>query len=172
MAANREWILSHEGPGTRVTVWAHNGHVTRSSDGWFESMGSDLAKALGSRYAAIGQFFHRGELRAWDIREKDREKLSVLPIDVGPAPKGSVGDALNRIGLEHPFLSLSARSGRLAKRWIETPHLVREVSALYSGEEEQGNLTSLPSNFDAIVFLRTVTATEAKPTGLRGPNSR
>src|SRR5207244_6422170 len=56
MAENIGWLLDHEPPGTRMVVWAHNGHVAR--DASFDSMGSYLAKKLDKAVVTFGFAFH------------------------------------------------------------------------------------------------------------------
>jgi erythromycin esterase-like protein len=49
MAENVRWILDQD-PNSKVVVWAHNMHVSRTT-GW---MGSHLGKALGAKYVNVG----------------------------------------------------------------------------------------------------------------------
>ncbi len=171
MAANARWIQTQEGPSAKIVLWAHNNHILRTSDGWSRPMGSFLSKALGKKYFAIGQFFQDGEVRAWDMREKDRKKRSVLPIKIEPSRFG-LSRSLALVGPSQFFLSLRAAQAKGDQGWLSTPSLERSFSAQYSEKSEEPRLYAPSTQFDGLVFIRTVTPTRPKESGLRGPNSR
>src|SRR5262249_44931914 len=59
MADNVDWILSQAPAGTKIVLWAHNGHVSRMGMGG-TSMGSHLARRHGRDYLVLGFAAHQG----------------------------------------------------------------------------------------------------------------
>jgi hypothetical protein len=53
------------------------------------------------------------------------------------------------------------------RTWLETPRFVRELGAVYNGEERALILLNLRSAFDALVVIRTVHDSSPTPTGIR-----
>jgi erythromycin esterase len=54
MAENVDWILAHRPAGTRIVLWAHNGHVARRPG----AMGGFLAERHGKDMVVCGFAFH------------------------------------------------------------------------------------------------------------------
>src|SRR6202023_1468651 len=54
MADNIGWILSREPAGTRMVVWAHNGHINYTSPAAYSAMGDWLRQKFGADYLSIG----------------------------------------------------------------------------------------------------------------------
>ena len=69
MADNVRWILSQQPPGTRMVLWAHNGHIAVAGRGEeMRPMGFHLDKALGPDYLNFGFGFARGSFQAMRMR--------------------------------------------------------------------------------------------------------
>ncbi|HEY6321235.1 MAG TPA: erythromycin esterase family protein [Thermoanaerobaculia bacterium] len=64
MAENVGWILAHEPAGTRMVVWAHNGHINYSAGAGYTSMGECLRRSFGADYLNIGFVFNQGAFQA------------------------------------------------------------------------------------------------------------
>ena len=65
MADNARWVLEQEPAGTRMLLWAHNGHVKKDGPPYgLAMMGNFLAQALGGEHVAIGLGFHHGGFQA------------------------------------------------------------------------------------------------------------
>ena len=62
MADNVDWILEHTPPGTKIVLWAHNGHVSRKST--YEPMGLVLSDRHSDDQRIFGFAFHEGEYTA------------------------------------------------------------------------------------------------------------
>ena len=63
MADNVDWILAQAPPGSKIVLWAHNGHVSKAAMG-STSMGSHLAKRHGKDYVVLGFAAHKGRYTA------------------------------------------------------------------------------------------------------------
>ncbi|MEL6924663.1 MAG: erythromycin esterase family protein [Bacteroidota bacterium] len=61
MARNSEWIRDYVGPGTKVALWAHNGHISK---GQLLLQGGQLDFAHGDNYKAVGFSFAKGSFQA------------------------------------------------------------------------------------------------------------
>jgi erythromycin esterase len=67
MAENARWIADFFGQDTKITLWAHNGHVARDSDYIADgSMGYHLYETFDNLYQAVGFAFSQGSFTAWD----------------------------------------------------------------------------------------------------------
>ena len=82
MADNIRWILEHEGPGTKMVVWAHNGHVATSAAYGMEWMGYHLRKQYGSDMVVFGFAFNQGSFQAIESPGGSRS-IASLPGQAG-----------------------------------------------------------------------------------------
>ena len=124
MARNVEWILKNEGPGTRVAIWAHNGHVASRP----EALGDALRKALGRDLVVFGLEMNQGGFQALGhvanggVLEPEQPMIR-RSFAVGPAPEGSLASAFVAAGL--PLAAIDLRrapaKGPVAD-WLDAPH--------------------------------------------------
>jgi erythromycin esterase len=61
MAENSLWTVRLFGPEAKITLWAHNSHITK---GWTAAMGEFLNEEIGGLYQPIGFSFSRGSFTA------------------------------------------------------------------------------------------------------------
>jgi erythromycin esterase len=160
MAENVEWILEHEGPESKIVLWAHNGHVA-DDPRW---MGSHLRRRFGAEMAIFGFSFNRGEFQAVEWGK------GLRVFEVGAAPEGSLDAQLAAAGLQIAAVDLRALpdSGRVA-RWFAEPRLTRSIGAGFSEEMASAFLTpaAAPQLYDALLFVEQTTA--ARPVRPREP---
>jgi erythromycin esterase len=100
MAENIEWILEREGAGSRIAVWAHNGHVATSSGNYMEWMGSHLRRMYGPQLVVFGFAFNQGEFQAIELEK------GLRVFHVAPAPEGSLDAVLAASGLKVAAIDL------------------------------------------------------------------
>lgn len=154
MAENIKWITDHN-PGAKLVLWAHNGHVTRSTNSGYQPMGSYLSKWFGKAYVNFGFAFGEGSFRAVE-RGKGLHEFTVEP-----APEGSLDRALADTGI--PILALDLRQlprrGAVAD-WMDEPHLTRSIGAVYSAESDNSYLvnTMVQDSYDVLLFVNKTTA--------------
>jgi erythromycin esterase len=160
MAANVKWILDHEPAGTRMVVWAHNGHVAaeapRFSPGG--SMGEHLRRTYGDAIRTIGLAFDRGSFRAEDARGRLRA------YDALAAKPASLDGALAAAG--PPLFALDLRTATgIARRWIESPLEHRSIGLAYDPETPGNDWVTIHPirSYDAVIFVAQTT-----PTGSEG----
>jgi erythromycin esterase len=128
MAENVNWILDQEPAGTKMMLWAHNGHVAAEDENHLP-MGAHLRRIFGEQVVLGGFVFHEGAFRAVDMATN-----ATTSFTVGPAPTGSLDATLASIGL--PFFAVDLQhlpEGKVAG-WFEAPHRSRQIGGGYSAE--------------------------------------
>jgi erythromycin esterase len=140
MAANVEWILSHQPPGTKVVLWAHNGHVSRAT-GW---MGSHLAGRFGDVYRPVGFAFGEGEYTAVGPR-------GLASYAAAPPPPGSVEAALRATGLPRLALDLRDAGREQASAWLRQPHDFRSIGAV--AVDSGFSPTAVAKDYDLLIYF-------------------
>ena len=157
MAENIGWLLDREPPGTRMVVWAHNGHVARDPMAQ-TSMGSQLAKKFGTSIVTFGFAFNEGSFQAMQMAT-GKKGGGLREFTAAPAREGSFDATLAATGL--PLFAIDLRrvpSGPVGD-WISAPHMTRSIGAVYS--EAAADQFFVPmevrKTFDAILFVAKTT---------------
>lgn len=168
MAQNIEWILDHEGPGTRVVAWAHNGHVSFDGSSLSDQpMGSFLKKDLGKDVLVVGFAFDQGSFQAIDIGSGK----GLRDFTVGPSLEGSLNAVLAKTSIPLFVLDLrQALASGTAGRWWQTKHRERGIGAVYneSSADSFWPRANLLKEYDALFFVEKTTAARANPSVARG----
>lgn len=159
MAENIRWILDHEGPGTKMVAWAHNGHVGTQSEQGIESMGVHLRRMFGAEMVIFGFAFNQGGFQAMEMPFATGKGLR--PFNVGSAPTGSLDATLAAAGLQLAAIDLHAlpKEGAVAK-WFAEPQQTRSIGASY-GEQMAANFLDdqvTPQLYDALLFVEKTSA--------------
>jgi erythromycin esterase len=128
-------------------------------------MGSHLAEALGDRYVVFGFAFNQGSFEAIDWTQGPGQPGGLSEHTVGPAPEVNVGGAFARAGMAVFALDLRPRPGGSPPAWFSTPHPMRQIGAVFSGEESMSSPIVLTDHFDGILFVEETTrAVPVKPS--------
>jgi erythromycin esterase len=164
MAANVRSLLDAEGPGAKAVLWAHNGHVQRSSPVIFKiieltNMGSHLHTMFGNEMVVFGFAFNQGSFQALDETDKRRDHT------VPPAPEGYIDAALAATGL--PLLALDLANippdGALAK-WLAAKPSQRSIGAVFYGDHTNYSEVANPRDkYDILLFVERTTASRSNP---------
>jgi erythromycin esterase len=151
MAANVGWILDHSPKGSKVVLWAHNGHVGRTEG----SMGEHLAKKYGKEMVIVG--FGCGEGTYTAIRPG---KGLTGENELRAPPDGSLEKVLRDAELGDVALDLrpSASASELGAKWLARPHWLRSIGALAMDAQFQPR--DVPAEFDIFVYVNRTTATK------------
>lgn len=99
MADNVDWILEHSQPGTKIVLWAHNGHVGKKQ-GW---MGHYLEERHGTDMIVFGFCFHEGTYTAVG-------DIGLATYGTSPSDVGSVEWAFHKTGFPRFMLDLRLAS--------------------------------------------------------------
>jgi erythromycin esterase len=165
MAENVRWVLDHEGPASKMVLWAHNAHIGKIPYvGGIQSMGSVLKKALKDQLFTIGFAFDRGGFQAVEMATG----AGVRDFNVPSLAMGDVGSALSLAGAPlaaFDFRSLPADGP--VHDWWTARHPMREMGAAYNEQAPMSFVDAvvLPERFDALLFVQQTTP--ARPNGGR-----
>ncbi|WP_316413639.1 erythromycin esterase family protein [Mesoterricola silvestris] len=161
MAENVRWVLGEDGPGGRVLLFAHGGHVARTLRdpmGW-PTLGWHLGKELGEAYIPVGLTFHRGGFLAL---ESSRAHPAWLPFEVGPEARATLNEAL--ASLHRPCLLLDLRTAP-ADPWLRSPQGLRSIPLDFDPAAPE--LYLLPAfakeEWDALLQLERITPSTPWP---------
>ncbi|MDR3682206.1 MAG: erythromycin esterase family protein [Geothrix sp.] len=165
MAGNVDWYLEEMGPGAKVVLSAHNGHVNKKGPtSQWTAMGDWLSQNHGAAYFSLGFAFDSGSFNAvWENADGTYGQLQSNTAT--PAGSGSYEDTIAQTGLNLAVLDLRHLDlTQLGPAWFNQPHDLREIGAVWNATPGYCvNNSSLPSRFDALVFLNKVTATTFLP---------
>lgn len=158
MAQNIQWILDNEPPGTKIMIWAHNGHVSTEGFPGAGSMGMYLRRIYGTRMVACGLAFNQGSFQAVG-------RGGLREFTVGPALPDSLDSALAATGL--PLFAVDLRdapSTGVIAEWLDSPHRMRAIGTAYNDAfPELFYVDFLPRSFDVIFFVNQTTAPRTSP---------
>jgi erythromycin esterase len=120
MAENVGWILDHAPAGSKIVLWAHNRHVSRSP-GW---MGRYLTERYGKEMVVLGFAFNSGRYNA--VGPEGLRDYEALP----PIP-GSVESYFAAAGKPRFVLDLrKVPQAGAAATWLRKPQSFRSLGAV------------------------------------------
>jgi erythromycin esterase len=170
MAENIRWILNVENPGSKMVVWAHNGHVATWAPEHTPSMGSCLRSMFGSKMVVVGFAFNQGSFRAIELPLPSQQGLHEFTL--GPAPSGSLDSALASTGLSIAAIDLRTipKAGPVADFFAQ-PRATRSIGGGFAYPLERSAIVSqeVPRLYDALIFVDSTTSTHLLKGGQRPP---
>lgn len=141
MADNVNWISEHSGPGTKIVLWAHNGHVNKRVG----AMGHYLAERHGTDMIVFGFCFHEGTYTA--VGNSGLSTYGTSPSDVG-----SVEWAFHRTGFPRFMLDLRlATPDDTNSAWLTEPIDFRSIGALAMSDAFYQ--TNVVDDYDVLIFF-------------------
>jgi erythromycin esterase-like protein len=157
MARNVQWILDRQPKGTRMVLWAHNGHVCRLKAFWSKTMGACLHDVYGKDHVVIGFAAGEGHYTALQPGKGLRSDNALQP------PADASYEAFFRAtGVPRFLLDLrQASKDDPASAWLKRSHPFRSIGAL--AMDEQFALANLCSLYDAIIYLDQTSASRLLP---------
>jgi erythromycin esterase len=174
MAANAMALLEAEGPEAKVLLWAHNGHVRRTSltglAGFIEipKMGSILHAAFGADMVVLGFAFNQGSFR---IKTQTNGVYKWDTPTLGPAPQGFLDAGLAATGIPIFAIDLRRASGPVA-RWLAKNPPQRSFGHSLVGDPQSHIEGGNPGrNFDVLLFVERTTAARSNPERFPGGSS-
>jgi erythromycin esterase len=143
MAENVAWILDHAPKGSRIVLWAHNGHIARQPG----CMGSHLAKRYGKEMVVLGFACHEGRYTAVNPR-----RGLVDDNELTPSAPGSLEWLLHETGQPRLALDLRHASDDAPESsWLRRPHNFRSIGAL--AMDRQFFPTVVPDLYDVLLYF-------------------
>ncbi|NML66921.1 erythromycin esterase family protein [Hymenobacter sp. RP-2-7] len=144
---------SADGGPARVLVWASNGAVAKVLSQEERPMGQWLAATLGAGYVALGTALGQGRFLAGGAGPP-------TPAPLETAPPGAY-EAWLRTGPAAYWLPLGHLALTEASAWLTQAQLLRDIG--YAATRNQFMLHSLHREFDAVLFLKDSSPTQALP---------
>ncbi|MGA3097135.1 MAG: erythromycin esterase family protein [Bryobacteraceae bacterium] len=153
MAENVKWILDQEEPGTKIMLWAHNGHIAGDAQG-YGPMGEHLREIFGGQAVLCGFVFQQGGFRAGDI---DGDALR--DFTVGPPPQGSLGATFAAIGAPLFAIDLRHLPGGKVADWFDAPHITWHIGGGYTATTPGAWFLPIRAAraFDMLIFVAKTT---------------
>ena len=127
MADNFRRLVESEPAGTRIVVWAHNGHIaTNGFNG--QSLGANLRRFYGKDYYALGFSFNQGSFQAMGPKENAPSQFTLTQFTVGTAPADSVDWYLAQVGMKGLVVDFrQAGKNTDAGEWLDSSHPMRSI---------------------------------------------
>lgn len=160
MAQNVLSWLAHFPKGTKMLIYAHNGHIGNGN--WYRyqrSMGSYLKQQLKDDYYAIGVDFFSGQFQANDADVKGSREL--VAFEVGEPMPGSLGQFFVKAGLENAFVDFrSSTKSEIINTWLYDRGVYMH---LLEGTVSRKNVDTYFTNsklgklYDGVLFIKSST---------------
>lgn len=171
MAENIRWILNHEGPGTKMVIWAHNGHVATNT-----AMGMNLHRMFGNDMIVFGFAFNQGSFQATEAPFSYNQfflfpsEKGVHPFTILPFPDVTLDAMLAKAGLKVAAVDLHAlpKDGPVA-RWFLEGQLTHNIGSIFLSEIYSYGIAErvVPKIYDALLFVEKTTAARLNEGGQR-----
>ena len=153
MALNVDWILAHEKPGTKIVLWAHNGHVSKR-EGW---MGSHLARRHGKDMVVLGFAAYAGRYTAVPSMGGRLASDNVLAVPDSHA----IERKAHASGLPRFVLDLRrAAADPAARGYFSAPRPMRSIGAVATAQQFYPE--DIARLYDAIVYVDSTSATRLR----------
>jgi len=175
MAENIRWIFDHEGPETKMVIWAHNLHIATHTP-----MGKNLRKMFGNDMFVFGFVFNHGSFQASGYPMSYNQfflfpsEKGVHPFTVSPFQSAlyvSLDAVLAEAGLKVAAIDLHnlPEDGPVVK-WFEEGQLTRNIGSFHR-DLYGGGISKLvaPQIYDALFFVEKTTASRLNIGGQRPP---
>jgi erythromycin esterase len=171
MAENIEYVMNAQPAGTRMVVWAHNGHIGFDNyGGGTHSMGSYLKKMYGDAYYALGFTMFEGGFQSRDMGSGGGAG-SLKEFSIPASPEGSVGWYFNLPGIEEFVVDFrSAPKDGVVADWLKSPHPMTSIGSGFGTQwttKQYMAPTKLRDDYDGLFFIRKTTRARPNPTGVR-----
>lgn len=164
VAAHTMYLADRLGANAKLLVWGGDVEIGRINlQGKVPQMGLALGQQLGERYRPIGFAIGNGRIRArqpsFNRQTGATEEGKYSDVDVLPPRPGSYEDVLARADVGAYWLDARALPSDSAGAWLRGPHAIRLISDVYVPQLAESFETpiELPKDYDAILFVRTVT---------------
>ncbi len=159
MAENIEWILEHEGPESKIMLWAHNYHVSKNEGiNTNKTMGSYLKKLYKDQYYVIGFDFNKGSFRAVDTKSY---KLKIFTVP--EAKDGFSSYFFSKLNIPEFFIDIekTVRTNSPAKIFFTKSITQRLIGATFNMDREKETYIKDPlyDYYDGLIFVNETTAT-------------
>ncbi len=161
--ANAEHVLflaNALGADAKLMLWGGDVEMGRLTlDRTVPQTGLSLGQRLGTRYRAIAFAFGNGSIRARRVSTgRGGQPGGLSDIAVRPPLPNTYEDVLGRVAQAGYWLDARTLPADAAGAWLKGSRPIRLITEIYTPEAPELVQTpiELPANYDAIVFVRTV----------------
>lgn len=147
MVNNVNWILSQYSNNTKMIIWSHNGHISKSGGYFGDSLGKILADQYGEDFISIGFAFYEGQYTA---RGGEGFKLGVFDARL-PKP-GSLEWIIHQTGIEMLIIDLRSGTGQISPYWLNKKFDFRAIGSVVQYPTEFFPVI-ITEEFDALIYF-------------------
>ncbi|HEY0068922.1 MAG TPA: erythromycin esterase family protein [Chloroflexia bacterium] len=162
MAENAGSLLEQGGPGARMMVWAHNGHVGMVAGGDYHSMGAVLKERYKDAARIIGFDFYKG---SFNSRPPTPPRfMQVFTIEA--SGEGSYANYFHSASIPLFILDLrDVRPGSITTDWLFAHRKVWWIGSIFNAADPATGAREviITDTFDAVIFIDTITPTNLLP---------
>jgi len=161
MAENSAWLHEQADGGSKLVLWAHDGHIQTVAQAGYTPMGMHLRERYQSQYLPIGTSFYQGSFNAYGV-DKSGQFTPVQPFTVQASKQESYNYMFGHAGFSLFALDLRHIPGGPVGQWMNGPHGFLTIGAVYNSAAGDTSYTSLslPQCFDVIIHIQKVTASQ------------
>ena len=150
------------GAGNKLMLWGGDVEMARLTlDGTTVQTAVPLSAKLGDKYRTIAFAFNDGVVRARSLSTVPRAggEIGLSNVTILRPLPNTYEDVLGRAPGDGFWLDMRSLPSDAAGKWLGGPHPMRLITEQYSALSPENFQTPLefPKNFDAIVFVKTVT---------------
>jgi len=151
MAKNITW-LKDRAKDKKIIIWAHNGHVGKTSIYNYTNIGTQLVELYSSKYYVIGTDFNSGEVNVNVRIAKNKRLLGFQPYYYRGAQSGKWYEYyFNQCKYKNFILEISSASKiPTLDQFLKHPFIMKTIGALSSPE---GTKLSIAKNFDLLIYI-------------------
>jgi len=143
MADNAAWILDHAPAGSKIVLWAHNGHV-RKLPGF---MGWHLDQRYGRDQYVLGFAYEEGSYTAFG-------PFGLTPHPTTPPPPGTLETLLRTAGHPRYILDLRSLDDDAPASWLKRTHGMKGIGS--SATRCEGfDPTVAASEYDGLIWIQS-----------------
>ncbi|AJF70363.1 erythromycin esterase family protein [Streptomyces vietnamensis] len=159
-------------PSTKIALWAHNGHITKSRHGGaVPAMGQRLHARYGDAYYALGLLFGSGSFRArrmWPGPWSRPRAGAPVSNRIGPARPDTVEAQLAAASPGDHLVDLrsAATAPTAVREWLNGRHHMRSFGAMVPRWFYRFNVSpaSLAEEYDGLAYVAVSTGSQPLPT--------
>jgi erythromycin esterase-like protein len=149
------------GAGNKLMLWGGDVEMGRLTlDGTTVQTAVPLSAKLGDKYRNIAFAFNDGVVRARLLSAMPRGggEIGLSNVTIRSPLPNTYEDVLGRASGDGFWVDMRSLPSDAAGKWLGGPHPMRLITEQYSALSPENFQTSLefPKNFDAIVFVKTV----------------
>ncbi|KZS39567.1 hypothetical protein AWE51_07895 [Aquimarina aggregata] len=172
MAQTTLEVLHKEKLGSKMVLWAHNGHISKNSgayiNGYLKSLGSILKRDLGDKYYAVGFSTYQGSFQARNYSPKEKKYAGAVSFKISPAEVESLDWYFNQSKKDIFFLNFNpSPNSNAVQTFLNTKHKTNSAGANWTFEYSYSPTRRVEpgKSYDGMIFIKETSAATLTPGG-------